>query len=89
MGDFRALDAVMSEGETVSVVFSSYALHHLNAAEKMGVVRSCLDLLEPGGWFLNAECELGSVFARYAVGRHAVHVPCGNVLRTTRQGSLR
>jgi len=37
------------------VVLSSYALHHLDRADKLDVVRQAAALLRPGGWLLNAD----------------------------------
>jgi ubiquinone/menaquinone biosynthesis C-methylase UbiE len=55
VGDFRHLDKLLSESECSDVAFSAYALHHLNAAEKLGVVQQVSKFLKPGGWFLNAD----------------------------------
>jgi len=55
VGDLRGLDELLVAGEQGRVVISSYALHHLDAREKTGVVERCLGFLEPGGWFLNAD----------------------------------
>ncbi len=54
-GDFRDLDLLLKPGETGAVVLSAYALHHVDHAAKVEVIRRCLDFLEPGGWFLNAD----------------------------------
>src|SRR5262249_49679100 len=40
---------------TIDVVFSAYALHHLNRPEKETVLRHLVDLLVSGGWFVNAD----------------------------------
>jgi tRNA (cmo5U34)-methyltransferase len=53
-GDFRDL-AALAGARTGSLVFSSFALHHLNREEKVRVVRDALAFLEPGGWFFNAD----------------------------------
>jgi SAM-dependent methyltransferase len=37
------------------VVYSSYALHHLKREEKRSVVAQAVKLLQPNGWFLNAD----------------------------------
>ncbi|NPV46529.1 MAG: class I SAM-dependent methyltransferase [Armatimonadetes bacterium] len=55
LGDFRQLASLLAAGEEFDVVFSSYALHHLNRDEKSAVVAQCLRVLRPGGWFLNAD----------------------------------
>ncbi len=54
-GDFRDLGALLEPGERGLAVISAYALHHVDRDEKVGVIRSCLEFLEPGGWFLNAD----------------------------------
>ncbi len=55
IGDFRNLGHLASDASGFDVVFSSYALHHLDRAEKEAVVRQARDLLRPGGWFVNAD----------------------------------
>jgi tRNA (cmo5U34)-methyltransferase len=54
LGDFRNLDQLLG-GRKGRLVFTSFALHHLNRPEKVEVVRKALSFLEPGGWFLNAD----------------------------------
>ena len=54
VGDFRGL-ANLLRGRKGSVVFSCFALHHLNAKEKADVLRASLDFLQPGGWCFNAD----------------------------------
>ena len=46
---------IRARPESLDVIFSSYALHHLDAAEKLQVVRQCLGFLKPGGWMVNAD----------------------------------
>ena len=58
-GDFRDLDRLLTPEETGSLVISSYALHHVDHDAKVGVIRRCLEFLEPGGWFLNADLIVG------------------------------
>ena len=41
--------------EKLHIVFSSYALHHLDAATKRTVLETIARHLEPGGWFVNAD----------------------------------
>ena len=53
--DFRAMSATLLEPDAFDVVISSYALHHLNAAEKQSLLRSAVAAIRPGGWFLNAD----------------------------------
>jgi len=55
VGDFRNLDALLDPKEKGQLIISSYALHHLDAAAKSAVMNRCVDFLEPGGWFLNAD----------------------------------
>ena len=40
---------------TVDIVFSAYALHHLSRADKETVLGQVVELLVPGGWFVNAD----------------------------------
>src|SRR5215467_6557934 len=54
-GDFRSLQQLARGVDTVDVVFSAYALHHLNKTDKEGVLRQVIELLAPGGWFVNAD----------------------------------
>ena len=54
-GDFRDLDGLLKPGERGLAVISAYALHHVDHEEKVGVIRRCLEFLEPSGWFLNAD----------------------------------
>lgn len=59
VGDFRRLDALVAE-DRGHAVLSSYALHHLDRADKERVVHHSLAFLEPGGWFLNADLIVAS-----------------------------
>jgi len=54
-GDFRDIRAALRTTTPFDVVFSAFALHHVNRADKTSVVRQCLALLKKGGWFLNAD----------------------------------
>lgn len=53
--DFRRLDQLGFQDAAFDVVYSSFALHHLNRAEKRDVIAQSLRLLREGGWFLNAD----------------------------------
>jgi len=55
IGDFRQLQETIPEKECGEVVFSSYALHHLNRGEKVEVIRQALGFLKPEGWLMNAD----------------------------------
>jgi tRNA (cmo5U34)-methyltransferase len=55
VGDFRKLQELAADAGTVDVVFSAYALHHLRHADKELVVRRVVEVLVPGGWFVNAD----------------------------------
>lgn len=55
VGDFRDLGRLLAGVESLDVVYSSYALHHLTREEKASVVREAVSLLRPGGWFVNAD----------------------------------
>lgn len=54
-GDFRDLEKLIPDREKGHLVFSSYALHHLDKNEKLKAVRKIYDFLLPGGWFINAD----------------------------------
>src|SRR5688572_16921462 len=47
IGDFRHLQSIIPESARGEVVFSSYALHHLNHAEKREVISQALRFLKP------------------------------------------
>jgi len=55
IGDFRNLRELIPDGGTADVVFSAYALHHLSRSDKETVLRRVVELLVPGGWFINAD----------------------------------
>ena len=41
--------------DRLDLVFSSYALHHLDSDGKAVVLKATIERLRPGGWFLNAD----------------------------------
>ncbi len=53
--DFQTMPGCVTAPETFDVVISSYALHHLTAQEKRAVLKSTIEAIKPGGWFLNAD----------------------------------
>ena len=55
IGDFRKLQELAPDAGTVDIVFSAYALHHLSRPDKEKVLRQVVELLVPGGWFVNAD----------------------------------
>jgi ubiquinone/menaquinone biosynthesis C-methylase UbiE len=55
IGDFRQLQQLVPGGATLDVVFSAYALHHLSRPDKETVLKHVVELLVPGGWFVNAD----------------------------------
>ena len=55
IGDFRKLQELAPGAGPVDVVFSAYALHHLGRTDKETVLRQVVELLVPGGWFVNAD----------------------------------
>jgi tRNA (cmo5U34)-methyltransferase len=55
LGDFRNLQQLVDDVAPVDIVFSSFALHHLSADEKLAVIRQAVSVLKPDGWFLNAD----------------------------------
>ena len=54
-GDFRKLQELAPDAGAVDVIFSAYALHHLNRFDKETVLKQVVALLVPAGWFLNAD----------------------------------
>jgi ubiquinone/menaquinone biosynthesis C-methylase UbiE len=55
IGDFRNLKQLAPDPGTADVVFSAYALHHLARFDKQNVLSTVVELLVPGGWFINAD----------------------------------
>lgn len=55
IADFRQLDQLGLPTGSFDVVFSSYALHHLDREEKRSVLARAISLLRVGGWLLNAD----------------------------------
>src|SRR5262245_52522917 len=55
IGDFRNLQELAPDAGTVDIVFSAYALHHLSRPDKEAVLKRVVQLLVPGGWFVNAD----------------------------------
>ncbi len=55
IGDFRELERLIPEETRFDVVYSSYALHHLNHQDKVSVLWQAVKRLKPHGWFLNAD----------------------------------
>jgi SAM-dependent methyltransferase len=60
VGDFRSLGTLVGHDEIAAAVLTSYALHHLDRDAKTEVIRQAVDLLEPGGWFINADLILAT-----------------------------
>src|ERR1700730_10675205 len=55
VGDFRNLQQLVRNTGSFDVVFSAYALHHLNRTDKEALLGQVVCFLEPGGWFINAD----------------------------------
>jgi tRNA (cmo5U34)-methyltransferase len=55
IGDFRKLQELAPEAGTADIVFSAYALHHISRPDKERVLSRVIELLVPGGWFVNAD----------------------------------
>lgn len=60
VGDFRALADLLGADERFDLVISSYALHHLNPAEKEAVVAEAAGHMNPGAWLINADIIVGA-----------------------------
>jgi ubiquinone/menaquinone biosynthesis C-methylase UbiE len=54
IADFRGLKG-QAPAESLNVVISAFALHHLSASEKKDLIAEALRWLKPGGWFVNAD----------------------------------
>ena len=57
--DFLALPQRTTEPDSLDLVISSYALHHLNAPQKLAVLKNIVSALRPDGWVLNADIVVG------------------------------
>jgi ubiquinone/menaquinone biosynthesis C-methylase UbiE len=55
VGDFRELRELAPGTGMIDVVFSAYALHHLDRVDKQDLLNQIVELLVPGGWFVNAD----------------------------------
>jgi tRNA (cmo5U34)-methyltransferase len=55
LSDLQTIPTTVTRHDTFDVVISSYALHHLNAQEKLAVLKSVVRAIKPTGWFLNAD----------------------------------
>ncbi len=55
LGDFRNIKRIISDIRDLDVIFSSYALHHLNYEEKVEVLGILENKLKKDGWFINAD----------------------------------
>jgi len=55
VADFRQLPAKVLAEDGYDLAISAYALHHLNADEKLASLKQVVHALKPGGWFLNAD----------------------------------
>jgi tRNA (cmo5U34)-methyltransferase len=58
VGDFRDLADVCRGIPAADAVVSSFALHHLQPEAKSALARTAFAMLNPGGWFLNADLVL-------------------------------
>jgi ubiquinone/menaquinone biosynthesis C-methylase UbiE len=55
IGDFRTLHELAADIGYGRYRVSAYALHHLSRVDKETVLRQVVELLVPGGWFINAD----------------------------------
>jgi len=55
VSDFRKIPTTVLKPNRFDAVISSYALHHLNAEEKLAVLKPVVSAIKPSGWFLNAD----------------------------------
>ncbi len=61
LSDFQTMSAMLTTSEAFDVVISSYALHHLNAQEKLASLKWVVQAINPAGWFLNADIVVAEV----------------------------
>jgi len=61
LSEFQTIPNTVTRPEMFDVVISSYALHHLNAQEKLSVLKSVVQAIKPAGWFLNADIVVADV----------------------------
>ena len=85
-GDFRRLSQLVSNQEKVDVVYSSYALHHLNRTDKLEVIKQALNLLKSGGWFLNADLIIAE---RPEIEKRIQEIRVRGIVSRTRGGDPR
>src|SRR5262249_30056931 len=50
VGDFRRLSELTHDLAPVDAMFSCFALHHLDRAEKLTLIRAAATIVRPGGW---------------------------------------
>lgn len=55
IGDFRRFKELVDAEGPFDMVYSMFALHHLSRSDKQAVVEQGLEVLRPGGWFVNAD----------------------------------
>ena len=46
---------MISADDKIDIIYSSYALHHLNPKDKRNVIKQAISILKVGGYFLNAD----------------------------------
>lgn len=61
VSDFGAIPETVLKPDTFDAVISSYALHHLDAREKLAVLSSVVPAIRPGGWILNADLVVADI----------------------------
>ena len=65
--EFQNLPPEIVKPNAFDLVISSYALHHLNRAEKLKLLTGVVKALKPGGWLLNADIVVAGSDARPAI----------------------
>ncbi|MCP5042966.1 MAG: class I SAM-dependent methyltransferase [bacterium] len=58
--DFRSIPDAFTEPGTFDVAISSYALHHLDTREKLAALKTVVQAMKPGGWFMNADIVIAA-----------------------------
>jgi tRNA (cmo5U34)-methyltransferase len=57
--DFTKIEEALDSNDSYDVIFTSFALHHLDDSEKTELLHKMYAVLKPGGWFINADIIIG------------------------------
>ncbi|MBY9008079.1 MAG: class I SAM-dependent methyltransferase [Candidatus Lokiarchaeota archaeon] len=79
--DFINLQEINQEKDSIDVVFSSYALHHLNSIEKENLYKILKSILKKNGWILYADVIIAD---NYEIEERFQEIRIKNILERTR-----